>query len=123
MTSEKQVQANRRNALKSTGPKTQEGKDIVRHNAVKHGLLSQEVLLPDEDEAAFRELGERLREELQPAIAASSTGRSLSGNSVVEKSGCSVEVAVGTISTGSSSSSSSLLCLGWLRFLRASSAA
>jgi hypothetical protein len=67
VTSNKQVQANRRNALKSTGPKTQEGKDVARYNAVKHGLLSQEVLLPDEDEAAFRELGERLRAELQPA--------------------------------------------------------
>jgi hypothetical protein len=67
VTSEKQVQANRRNALKSTGPKTQEGKAVARHNAVKHGLLAQEVLLPDEDEAAFKELGERLRAELQPA--------------------------------------------------------
>ena len=66
MTSEKQVQANRQNALKSTGPKTQEGKAVARHNATKHGLLSQDVVLPEEDEAAFRELGERLRAELQP---------------------------------------------------------
>ncbi len=66
MTSAKQVQANRRNALKSTGPKRPEGKDIVRLNALKHGLLSREVLLPGEDEAALRELGERLRDELQP---------------------------------------------------------
>ncbi len=66
MTSSKQVQANRRNALKSTGPKTAEGKATVRLNAMKHGLLSQEVLLPGEDEAAFAELGERLRAELQP---------------------------------------------------------
>ncbi len=66
MTSDKQVRANRRNALKSTGPKTAEGKDIVRLNALKHGLLSQEVLLPGEDEAALKELGERLRAELQP---------------------------------------------------------
>jgi hypothetical protein len=33
---------------------------------VKHGLLSQDVLLPGEDEASLRELGERLRDELQP---------------------------------------------------------
>jgi hypothetical protein len=66
MTSDKQAQANRRNALKSTGPKTPEGKAAVRHNATKHGLLSQEVLLPDEDAAALEELGERLRAELQP---------------------------------------------------------
>jgi hypothetical protein len=38
MTSEKQIQANRRNARKSTGPKTPEGKDAVRLNANKHGL-------------------------------------------------------------------------------------
>jgi hypothetical protein len=36
-------------------------------NALKHGLLSQEILLPGEDEEALRELGERLRNELQPA--------------------------------------------------------
>jgi hypothetical protein len=66
MTSEKQAQANRRNALKSTGPKTPEGKTAVRHNARKHGLLSTDILLPGEDEAALMELGERLRDELQP---------------------------------------------------------
>ena len=66
MTSNKQARANRRNALNSTGPKTSEGKDAVRHNALKHGLLSQDVLLPEEDEAPLKELGERLRDELQP---------------------------------------------------------
>jgi hypothetical protein len=66
MTSDKQAQANRRNALKSTGPKTPEGKAAVRQNATKHGLLSQDVLLPEEDAAALEELGERLRAELQP---------------------------------------------------------
>ena len=67
MTSERQAQANRRNALRSTGPKTPEGKAAVRLNAIKHGLLSRETLLPGEDEEALRELGERLRDELQPA--------------------------------------------------------
>jgi hypothetical protein len=66
MTSEKQAQANRRNALKSTGPKTPEGKAAVRLNANKHGLRSQEVLLPGEDEEALKELDENLRAELQP---------------------------------------------------------
>ena len=66
MTSDKQVQANRRNALKSTGPKTPEGKASARYNAMKHGLLSEEVLLPGEDEAALKELSELLRDELQP---------------------------------------------------------
>src|ERR671913_1856180 len=66
MTSEKQARANRQNALKSTGPKTPEGRDAVRLNALKHGLLSKETLLPGEDEEALRELDERLRDELQP---------------------------------------------------------
>jgi len=66
MTSANKAEANRRNALKSTGPKTPEGKAAVRLNAVRHGLLSQDVLLSGEDEAALKELGERLREELQP---------------------------------------------------------
>ena len=66
MASKKQIQANRRNALKSTGPKTPEGKALARLNATKHGLLSQEVLLPGEDEDALKELAERLRAELQP---------------------------------------------------------
>jgi hypothetical protein len=66
MTSEKQAQANRRNALKSTGPKTPEGKAAVRLNANKHGLRSQEVLLPGEDKEALKELDENLRAELQP---------------------------------------------------------
>ena len=46
MTSEKQAKANRRNALKSTGPKTPNGKAAIRYNATKHGLLSREILLP-----------------------------------------------------------------------------
>ena len=37
MTSEKKAEANRRNALKSTGPKTPEGKAAVRLNALRHG--------------------------------------------------------------------------------------
>ena len=66
MTSDKQAEANRRNALKSTGPNTPEGMAAVRHNPVKHGLLSRDVLLPGEDEAALKGLGERMRDELQP---------------------------------------------------------
>jgi hypothetical protein len=66
MTSDKQSEANRRNALKSTGPRTPEGKDAVRLNALKHGLLSQELLLPGEDPATLKELSERLVAELRP---------------------------------------------------------
>jgi hypothetical protein len=46
VTSARMSEANRRTALMSTGPKTQEEKAIVRLNAVGHGLLSREALLP-----------------------------------------------------------------------------
>jgi len=66
MTSEGKAEANRRNAQKSTGPKTPEGKRAVRLNALRHGLLSKEVLLPGEDRETLGDLGERLWAELQP---------------------------------------------------------
>src|SRR5918997_3885490 len=66
MASKNQPQPNRRNALKSTGPKTPEGKAAVRLNAKQHGLLSREALLPGEDEQALKELDETLRAELRP---------------------------------------------------------
>ncbi len=68
-TSIKQVKANRKNALKSTGPNTPEGKAAVRLNALKHGLLSRQTLLPDEDGAALAELAESLRAALRPVGA------------------------------------------------------
>jgi hypothetical protein len=69
MTSEKQAKANRQNALKSTGPKMPEGKATVLLNALKHGLLSREILLPGEDGEALRELSEHLWTELKPVGA------------------------------------------------------
>ena len=66
MTSAKQAETNRRNAQKSTGPSTPEGKTALRHNAMKHGLLSKDILLPGEDESALKELGERMRDDCSP---------------------------------------------------------
>src|SRR5215831_10623755 len=56
MTSERQKAANRANALHSTGPKTLDGKAAIRFNAIRHGLLTQDVVLPGEDMDAFEDL-------------------------------------------------------------------
>ena len=65
MVSKKQLVANKRNAQKG-GVKTAEGKVVVRFNALKHGLLSEEILLTGEDEEALIGLAERLADALQP---------------------------------------------------------
>jgi hypothetical protein len=49
MSSLKQIEANRRNALKSTGPITPEGKERSRRNAVRHGLSAETVIAALED--------------------------------------------------------------------------
>ena len=63
--SPEQLASNRRNAQKSTGPRTPEGKSRVRANAVKHGLSGEGLALPVEDaaevERRFRALGDDLR--------------------------------------------------------------
>ena len=66
MTSERQIAANRANALHSTGPKTPEGKAAVRHNALRHGLLARDVVLPEEDLDAFEDLLNQVRADLSP---------------------------------------------------------
>ena len=49
MTSVRQIEANRRNALASTGPKTESGKQRASQNAVRHGLTAETVIVPLED--------------------------------------------------------------------------
>ena len=44
MTSFRQIEANRRNAIRSTGPRTEEGKRQTRRNAVRHGLCAETVV-------------------------------------------------------------------------------
>src|SRR5579875_1249820 len=52
--SKKRIRANRRNAKRSTGPRTEAGKRKSRMNALKHGLDAQTLILPGEDEAEFQ---------------------------------------------------------------------
>src|SRR5712691_2961277 len=49
MTSFRQFEANRGNALRSTGPKTEAGKRRSRRNAVRHGLTAETVIVALED--------------------------------------------------------------------------
>jgi hypothetical protein len=65
MVTEKQLLANRENA-KLGGVKTEAGKQVVRLNAVSHGLLTNEVLLAGEDGALLKSLTDRYMAEFQP---------------------------------------------------------
>jgi hypothetical protein len=54
MTTPNRAEINRRNAARSTGPKTPEGKSRSRLNALKHGLTARTLVLPGEDPEALR---------------------------------------------------------------------
>src|SRR5215213_3436800 len=68
-TSQERTTANRANAVKSTGPKTPEGKAASKLNAVKHGILSREVLVSGEDHQELTALQEWFQDDLQPVGA------------------------------------------------------
>ena len=69
MATEKQLVANRANALKSTGPRTEEGKARSRHNALTHGLTATQVVIPGETPADYSALRDRLMSEIAPQSA------------------------------------------------------
>ncbi len=54
-TSQKMIESNRRNAQKSTGPRTYTGKNISKYNRLRHGLTAATVVIPTEERAAFDE--------------------------------------------------------------------
>ena len=54
MTSYRQIEANRRNALKSTGPQTEAGKQSSRRNALRHGLSAETVIGALEDAEDYK---------------------------------------------------------------------
>ena len=69
MATQAQINANRINAQKSTGPKTPDGREAVRLNSLKHGLASDILVLPGENLSDFENLLDSLEAEHQPATA------------------------------------------------------
>ena len=72
MSTQKQINANRKNAQKSTGPKTVEGKAAVSQNAVKHGLFTDSLVF-GENEADFEAFHNEMLAELNPVGAVETT--------------------------------------------------
>ena len=68
--SERKIVANRKNALRSTGPKTERGKRAVARNAITHGILAREVVITagdgEESQEEFDALAQRLWEHYAP---------------------------------------------------------
>jgi hypothetical protein len=56
MATKAQLAANRRNAKKSTGPKSPEGKAASSMNALRHGLRAEKAVLPNEDPEEFEKV-------------------------------------------------------------------
>jgi hypothetical protein len=60
------AEINRRNARKSTGPRTPEGKDRSRFNALKHGMTAKTLVLPGEDAGVLQQRIDAWTADLQP---------------------------------------------------------
>ena len=70
MATKRQIAANRRNARRSTGPKSAAGKAASSVNALRHGLTAaRAVVLPDEDGEAYERLRQGVLADLDPAGA------------------------------------------------------
>ena len=71
MTTKKQNEANKQNALVSTGPMTPEGKALVSQNAVKHGIFAKDLIITTgdgkEDAQEYKELLDGLILSLNPS--------------------------------------------------------
>jgi hypothetical protein len=69
MATERQTLANRRNAAKSSGPRTPEGKAVACRNSLKHGLTADVLLLPGEERQAYEIHADEIANALQPVGA------------------------------------------------------
>src|SRR5262245_15195000 len=61
-----QITANRLNAQKSTGPRSDEGKAASRFNALKHAASAQSRIIPGEEDSALAELAAAYERQFQP---------------------------------------------------------
>ncbi len=70
MATQEQINANRKNAQKSTGPITPEGKNAIKNNAVTHGLYATDIVINckqfREDPKEFEDLHQSLKNEFRP---------------------------------------------------------
>ena len=66
MATQAQINANKENSQKSTGPRTAKGKKAVSQNAVKHGFFTREAVIRDEDQADFDRYSEAMLAEMAP---------------------------------------------------------
>lgn len=69
MTSSKQIEANRNNASRSTGPRTATGKDRSRRNAVRHGLTAETVIATLEDAEDYKAFEAAVTTDFNPETA------------------------------------------------------
>jgi hypothetical protein len=67
--SQRRIDANRRNAMRSTGPKTEEGKAQSRRNSLIHGLAGDGVVVPEDEGQAASERAEQWISSLRPMNA------------------------------------------------------
>jgi hypothetical protein len=69
MATERQIQANRRNAALSTGPQSPQGKAISAANALTHGFSARNAVLPSESSEDYQALLDQFEDEFQPQSA------------------------------------------------------
>ena len=67
MATQAQINANRKNAKKSTGPRTARGKEVVSQNVVKHGLCAKKNVIRTESQEEFDLFQDEMIADLSPA--------------------------------------------------------
>jgi hypothetical protein len=66
MSSQKRIDANKRNATRSTGPRTQGGKERVKMNAFKHGIFARQFIVSEQELPDYEAMRQELRNQFPP---------------------------------------------------------